>query len=83
MTLQELLAQAQNQLLTADVAYGHGTANAHDEAVWLVLWSLGLPLDSDTPSLAQQAVTPEQAQQALALVQQRISTRQPAAYLTH
>jgi ribosomal protein L3 glutamine methyltransferase len=82
MTLQELLAQAQNQLLTADVAYGHGTANAHDEAVWLVLWSLGLPLDSDTQSLAQQAVTPEQAEQALALVQQRISTRKPAAYLT-
>ena len=82
MTLQELLAQAQNQLLTADVAYGHGTANAHDEAVWLVLWSLGLALDSDTQSLAQQAVTPEQAQQALALVQQRISTRKPAAYIT-
>lgn len=83
MTLQELLAQAQNQLLTAGVAYGHGTANAHDEAVWLVLWRLGLPLDSDIGHIGSQAVSPEQAAQALALVNERITTRKPAAYLTH
>jgi ribosomal protein L3 glutamine methyltransferase len=83
MTLQELLAQAQTQLLAADVAYGHGTANAHDEAVWLVLWRLGLPLDSDIDRIGSQSVSPEQAAQALALVSERITTRKPAAYLTH
>ena len=83
MTLQALIAQAHSLLQAAPLAYGHGTANAHDEAVWLVLWSLGLPLDSDIDRIGSQAVLPEQAAQALALVNERIATRKPAAYLTH
>ena len=82
MTLQALIAQAHALLQAAPLAYGHGTANAHDEAVWLVLWSLGLPLDRDIERIGSQAVLPEQAAQALALVNERIATRKPAAYLT-
>ena len=44
------------------MAFGHGTTNAHDEAAWLVLWQLGLPLDSDLEAIGSQAVSPEQAQ---------------------
>ena len=82
MTLNELLAQATQRLEAAPLAYGHGTTNAHDEAAWLLLWQLGLPLDSDLDALADQAVGDEQVQAVQALIQRRIDTRQPAAYLT-
>jgi ribosomal protein L3 glutamine methyltransferase len=82
MTLRELLAQATARLAAAPLAYGHGTDNARDEAAWLVLWQLGLPLDSDLDALAQQTVAEKQAQSVDALITRRIETRQPAAYLT-
>ena len=86
MTILELIDGAACQLESADVAFGHGTTNAYDEAAWLVLWRLGLPLDSelDGPgSVAGVAATPLQQAQVHALVAQRITTRQPAAYLTN
>ena len=83
MNLQELFAQATERLAAAPLAYGHGTTNAHDEAAWLVLWQLGLPLDSDMEALAGQAITPEQASAVNDLITRRIETRQPTAYLTH
>ena len=82
MTLQELLAQATERLAAAPLAYGHGTQTPRDEAAWLLLWQLGLPLDSDLDALAGQAVPHEQAQAVNALISRRIETRQPAAYLT-
>ena len=82
MTLQQLLAQATERLAGAPLAYGHGTTNAHDEAAWLVLWQLGMPLDSDLGTLAEQAVSTEQAHAVQALITRRIETRKPAAYLT-
>jgi ribosomal protein L3 glutamine methyltransferase len=64
------------------VAFGHGTQNAFDEAVWLVLWRLSLPLDIDLDEVKEQAVTPEQQAACVALIEERITTRKPAAYLT-
>ena len=46
MTLLELIEDAARQLTDAGVAFGHGTDNADDEAAWLTLWALGLPLDT-------------------------------------
>jgi ribosomal protein L3 glutamine methyltransferase len=82
MTVSGLIAQAAEELTQAGMAFGHGTLNAFDEAVWLVLWKLGQPLDADLDEVGQQAVTPEQQAACAALVAQRIATRQPAAYLT-
>jgi ribosomal protein L3 glutamine methyltransferase len=84
MTLSEQIKQAAAQLQTAQVAFGHGTTNAHDEATWLVLWRLGLPLDSDcsAPALSALELTPAQTAAVQALVALRISSRQPTAYLT-
>ena len=46
MTLLELIESSAQQLTDAKVSFGHGTINAFDEAAWLVLHSLGLPLDT-------------------------------------
>ena len=82
LTLSGLVAASAERLTHAGVAYGHGTLNAFDEAVWLVLWRLGLALDTDLDDVAEQAVTPEQHAACAALIEERISTRKPAAYLT-
>jgi ribosomal protein L3 glutamine methyltransferase len=85
MTLLELIKTSAQQLTDAGVAFGHGTTNAMDEAAWLVLWQLGLPLDSalDGPeSIANQPVAREKKELVATLLIARISTRKPAAYLT-
>ncbi len=81
MNVITLIESAAQRLEQAGVAFGHGTANAFDEAAWLVLWRLGLPLD-DLDAVAEQPVSAERQQQVQALIEQRIATRQPAAYLT-
>ncbi|WP_375575983.1 50S ribosomal protein L3 N(5)-glutamine methyltransferase [Paracidovorax oryzae] len=79
-TVPELVASAAARLDAAGVAFGHGTANAHDEAAWLVLWRLGLPLDARLEDAGE--VAPDRQAQVAELVEQRIATRKPAAYLT-
>jgi ribosomal protein L3 glutamine methyltransferase len=80
-TVIALIEAGAKQLTAADVAYGHGTSNAFDEAAWLVLWRLGLPLD-DLDSVAERMVSTEEQARIAELLQQRIHTRKPAAYLT-
>jgi ribosomal protein L3 glutamine methyltransferase len=82
LTLSELIAASSERLTQAGVAFGHGTQSAFDEAVWLVLWRLGLPLDIDLDEVKEQAVAPEQQATCAALIEERITTRKPAAYLT-
>ena len=81
MTLIDLIQRCADRLAQAGVAFGHGTTNAFDEAAWLVLWKLGLPLDA-LDAHAQDAIDDARQGQAEALVEQRIATRKPAAYLT-
>jgi ribosomal protein L3 glutamine methyltransferase len=81
MTLIELVEASAARLAGAGVAFGHGTTNAFDEAAWLVLWQLGLPLD-DLDSVAAFAVSPQQQDSVNDLVTERIQSRKPAAYLT-
>ena len=82
ITLSALVAQAAQQLQSAGLAFGHGTTNAQDEAAWLVLWRLGHPLDA-LDDVADTAVSDAQQSQVHALIEERIQTRKPAAYLTH
>ena len=69
------------RLSEAGVSFGHGTTNAFDEAAWLVLWRLGLPLDA-LDEHAQQDLTPTQQSEVATLIEARIASRKPAAYLT-
>jgi len=80
-TVLDLVRAAERHLAEAGVAFGHGTANAFDEAAWLVLWRLRLPLD-DLDGVAAREVSPGSAAQVQALVDERIASRKPAAYLT-
>ena len=82
LTLRKLLREAARRLASAGVSYGHGTTNARDEAAWLVLHALGLPLGDPALDLDRQ-LTDRQLRTARALVDKRIRSRKPAAYLTH
>jgi ribosomal protein L3 glutamine methyltransferase len=85
ITLRDCVQSAAQQLTDAGVAFGHGTHNAFDEAAWLVLWQLGLPLDTSLDaksSTSKTAVTPVQQAKVATLLRARIDTRKPAAYLT-
>ncbi len=80
-TVLGLIEAGAQQLTDAGVAFGHGTDNAFDEAAWLVLWQLRMPLD-DLGSVANRPVAAADARRAASLLRTRIETRRPAAYLT-
>ena len=81
MTVIELIERASARLDQAGVSFGQGTTNAFDEAAWLVQWALGLPLDA-LDGEADRPVSADEAAKAAALIDRRIATRRPAAYLT-
>jgi ribosomal protein L3 glutamine methyltransferase len=85
MNLRTLIDACATRMQTAGLAFGHGTVNALDEAAWLVLWRLGLPLDTPIEpgsAGAERPVSDTENTDCEALVSQRINTRKPAAYLT-
>ena len=83
MKLSHLIQQSAEQLTLAQVAFGHGTTNAADEAAWLVLWKLALPLDTDVSDEFHNLELPaSQVSSVQAFIEHRIASRKPAAYLT-
>jgi ribosomal protein L3 glutamine methyltransferase len=81
MKVIDLVERSSARLEQAGVSFGHGTTNAFDEAAWLVLWKLGLPID-DLEGVAESGVDPGDVRAVEAFIAQRIATRRPAAYLT-
>ncbi len=86
MTVIELIDDAAAQLVAAGLTlangFGQGTLNAFDEAAWLVLWRLGLPLH-DLDSVSNQPVDQQKRAQVATLLGARIASRKPLAYLTN
>ncbi|HKX57578.1 MAG TPA: 50S ribosomal protein L3 N(5)-glutamine methyltransferase, partial [Xanthomonadales bacterium] len=74
------VVQAEQAFENADLHYGHGTDNARDEAVWLVLNVIGAPLDGSFQQW-QQVVNSEQQQRICGLVKARLDSHKPLAYL--
>ena len=66
----------------AKLSFGHGSANAYDEAAYLILHTLHLPLDTLDPFLDARLIADEK-KVLLELLKQRIDERIPVAYLTH
>lgn len=81
MKLIDYLTRASARLDEAGVSFGHGTTNSFDEAAWLVMWRLGVPLD-DLDGVSDRALKKAEIATLDALIAERIETRKPAAYLT-
>ena len=80
--IDRMAARLEAAGLCCSDGFGHGTTNAFDEAAWLVLWRLGLPID-DLGSVENQPVAPVDIARVAILLEARIATRKPAAYLTN
>jgi ribosomal protein L3 glutamine methyltransferase len=85
LTVLALIEQMAERLETAGLTqsdgFGQGTLTAFDEAAWLVMWRLGLPLD-ELDSVEKMPVAPADMEQVARLFDERITNRRPAAYLT-
>ena len=82
ITLRDWLRFAVSRFNEAKLFFGHGSDNAFDEAAYLILHTLHLPLDRLEPFL-DASLTHGEAEQVLTVIERRVRERIPAAYLTH
>ena len=80
VTLADFFRLAVRRFRAAKLAYGHGTTNAVDEAAFIMLEALRLPIHSIEPWLDLKPTAAERAR-LLTLIDARISLRMPAPYL--
>lgn len=80
-TLRDLMRFAVSRFNEAGIFFGHGSDNAWDEAAYLLLHSLHLPVDQLDPYMDARLTSAERTA-ALEIVRRRITERLPAAYLT-
>lgn len=81
-TVRDLLRYAVSRFNETQLFFGHGSDNAYDEAVYLILHTLHLPLDRLDPFLDARLTQAERSE-VLQIIDRRVTTRVPAAYLTH
>lgn len=81
-TVRDILRFAVSRFNEAGLAFGHGSDNAHDEAAYLILHTLNLPLDLLEPYL-DAVLLPSEKRRLLALIERRVNERVPVAYLTN
>jgi ribosomal protein L3 glutamine methyltransferase len=81
-TPRDLLRYAVSRFNAAKLFFGHGSAEAFDEAAYLVLHTLKLPLDKLEPFLDAKLLRDE-VLEVLAVIERRVTERVPAAYITN
>lgn len=81
-TPRDLLRYAVTRFNAAKLFFGHGSAEAFDEAAYLILHTLKLPLDRLDPFLDAKLL-PEEVLQVLQVIERRTIERVPAAYITN
>lgn len=81
-TLRDFLRFAVSRFQSSGLAFGHGSASAWDEAVYLILHTLHLPIDRLEPFLDAKVTAPERLE-LLSILRRRVEERLPAAYLTN
>ncbi len=82
LTPRDYLRYATSRFSEAGLVFGHGTTNAFDEAAYLILHTLHLPIDQLDPWLDARLLKPERKALA-AIIDKRVATRKPAPYLTN
>jgi ribosomal protein L3 glutamine methyltransferase len=80
-TVRDLLRYAVSRFSQAQLAFGHGSSNVYDEAAYLVLHTLHLPLDTLDPFLDARLLDAE-IDAVLKVIERRATDRVPAAYIT-
>jgi ribosomal protein L3 glutamine methyltransferase len=81
-TVRDFIRYAVSRFNAAQLFFGHGSDNAWDEAVYLTLHTLHLPLDRLEPFLDARLLAHER-EALLDIYNRRCQERLPAAYLTH
>ena len=79
-TIRDWVRFAVSRFEESGIFFGHGTDNSYDEAVWLVLRALHLPMDT-LDNFQNAVLTPKERQHLAFLIEQRITKRVPTAYL--
>jgi ribosomal protein L3 glutamine methyltransferase len=82
ITVRDWLRHGVSRFRAAGLVFGHGTSTALDEAAFLILAALDLPVDQLDPWLDCRLTMPERRRVA-DLIEERITTRRPAPYLVN
>lgn len=80
LTIRDWLRYSVSRLEENGVFFGHGTDNAYDESVWLVMSALHLPLDT-LDNFLDARITRDEAKHLVHLIERRVTERVPTAYL--